>query len=120
MGRVAAVDMPASGPCPEGVTPAQPCRCDRTMSLPGKAPYPARRETLERGISKAASDGAAGSALARKIRPHIILPDVTMARMDGWSVLGALRSDPALSGTPVTRVNVLRSLHVRAKRKLKA
>ncbi len=57
--------------------------------------------------ARAAADGAAGLALARALRPHVILLDVTMPGMDGWSVLGALKADPALSAIPVVMVTFL-------------
>jgi CheY-like chemotaxis protein len=46
-------------------------------------------------------------ALAKAIRPTAILLDVEMPRMDGWSMLHAVRSDPDLAETPVVMVSVL-------------
>ncbi|MGI3777254.1 MAG: response regulator [Janthinobacterium lividum] len=57
--------------------------------------------------ARLAADGASGLALAREIHPHVILLDVTMPGMDGWSVLGALKADPALSDIPVVMVTFL-------------
>ncbi|WP_237478765.1 hybrid sensor histidine kinase/response regulator [Lichenibacterium dinghuense] len=53
-----------------------------------------------------AADGQAGLTLARALRPQAILLDVEMPKMDGWSVLHALRQDPALVDTPVVMVSV--------------
>ncbi len=53
-----------------------------------------------------AADGQAGLTLARALRPQAILLDVEMPKMDGWSVLHALRQDPALADTPVVMVSV--------------
>ena len=54
-----------------------------------------------------APDGRAGLEQARVLRPRVILLDVTMPRMDGWSVLRALRADSELGATPVIMVTVL-------------
>jgi DNA-binding NarL/FixJ family response regulator len=47
-----------------------------------------------------AADGPSGIHLARQHRPHLILCDVMMPGMDGYSVLATLRADPALSSIP--------------------
>ncbi len=57
--------------------------------------------------ARSAADGATGLAMARTLRPHVILLDVTMPGMDGWSVLGALKADPAVAGIPVVMVTFL-------------
>ena len=54
-----------------------------------------------------AGDGATGLQLARDLMPNIILLDVTMPRMDGWSVLSSLKGDPALADIPVVMVTVI-------------
>lgn len=46
------------------------------------------------------ADGPAGIAAARRIRPDLILCDVTMPGMDGYSVLRALKSDPHTAVVP--------------------
>ncbi len=38
---------------------------------------------------------------ARQTRPDVITLDISMPGMDGWSILSALKTDPALSDTPV-------------------
>ena len=43
--------------------------------------------------------------MARALRPQVILLDVMMPQMDGWSVLTAIRSDPDLAATPVIMVS---------------
>ena len=50
-------------------------------------------------------DGPSGLALARQMRPSVILLDVMMPRMDGWAVLSALKADPELEGIPVVMVS---------------
>ena len=47
------------------------------------------------------SDGARGVELAREIKPNVILLDVLMPQMDGWSVLSLLKSDPDVMDIPV-------------------
>ncbi len=47
-----------------------------------------------------ARDGASGVAAARRYSPALIVCDVMMPGMDGYSVLAALRADPVLCVTP--------------------
>ncbi len=73
---------------------------------------PAAREILARFLKRegfgvtGAADGQAGLTLARALRPQAILLDIEMPKMDGWSVLHALRQDPTLVDTPVVMVSV--------------
>ena len=73
----------------------------------------ATRDLLARFLSRdgfqvaTAPDGRAGLDQARALRPRVILLDVTMPRMDGWSVLRTLRADPELGNTPIIMVTVL-------------
>ncbi len=53
---------------------------------------------------RTAADGRAGLALAKSLRPRAILLDVMMPQMDGWSVLTALKADPAVASVPVILV----------------
>lgn len=48
-----------------------------------------------------AQDGAAGLQTARRIRPDLVISDVKMPVMDGFQLCSAIRSDPALAGTPI-------------------
>lgn len=48
-----------------------------------------------------AVDGEEGLEVARRERPDLILLDILMPRMDGYSFVLNLRRDPALSRTPV-------------------
>ena len=98
---------------PDG-SPAQPAATpktgDRVLIIDDD---PATRDLLTRFLEKegfrvaSAADGREGLGLARSLRPRVILLDVTMPRMDGWSVLRALRADPDLGATPVIMVTVL-------------
>ncbi|GJD75778.1 response regulator [Methylobacterium goesingense] len=73
----------------------------------------ATRDLLARFLEKdgftvaTARDGREGVERARELRPRVILLDVTMPRMDGWSVLRTLRADPDLGVTPIIMVTVL-------------
>jgi signal transduction histidine kinase/CheY-like chemotaxis protein len=48
-----------------------------------------------------ANSGARGVELARSLRPDVIVLDIIMPGMDGWSVLQVLREDPSTSEIPV-------------------
>ena len=52
-----------------------------------------------------APDGKIGLAMVRALRPAVVLLDVMMPQMDGWSVLSAIRADPALADTPVVMIS---------------
>ena len=54
---------------------------------------------------RTAADGPSGIDVARHSRPRVILLDVMMPGMDGWSVLRALKDDPATAKTPVVMVS---------------
>ncbi|GMU04987.1 response regulator [Corallococcus caeni] len=53
-----------------------------------------------------ANDGLAAMKLAREVKPQAILLDIHLPRMDGWSVLSQLKSDPTLAAIPVILVSV--------------
>ena len=71
---------------------------------------PAQRDLMTRFLERegfgavTAADGSSGLQLARTVDPRAILLDVTMPGLDGWSVLSALKSDPAVSSIPVVMV----------------
>lgn len=48
-----------------------------------------------------ASDGVEALALARRVRPDLILLDVHMPRLDGLEACRQIRRDPALAQTPI-------------------
>jgi CheY-like chemotaxis protein len=48
-----------------------------------------------------ATDGIEGMAMAEKEIPDVILLDIIMPGMDGWSVLSHFKADSRLSGVPV-------------------
>src|SRR5262249_9121778 len=64
---------------------------------------------LEReGFAVAFSDGGReGLRMARELNPAAITLDINMPDLDGWTVLAALKGDPALSHIPVVLVTIL-------------
>ena len=71
----------------------------------------AQRELMTRFLRRqgfavrTASDGRTGLELARSLAPRVILLDVMMPGMDGWSVLEALKADAATAKVPVVMVS---------------
>jgi CheY-like chemotaxis protein len=51
-----------------------------------------------------ASDGAQAVAVAERERPNLILMDLSMPVMDGWSATERIRATADLSSTPVIAV----------------
>ena len=48
-----------------------------------------------------APDGAEGYALARAEMPNLILMDISLPGMDGWQVIGLLKSESATRDIPL-------------------
>lgn len=48
-----------------------------------------------------AGDGAAGLEAAKRLRPDLILMDLSLPVMDGWEATRRVRSEPALAKTPI-------------------
>jgi CheY-like chemotaxis protein len=48
-----------------------------------------------------ATSGHEGLRLARDVHPDVILMDVSIPKLDGWSVTTLLKDDPATSAIPV-------------------
>src|SRR5690606_28221615 len=74
----------------------EPAACEMTARM-------LAREGLR---CRTAQDGEAGLQLAADLRPDVILLDVLMPRMDGWTVLSRLKADAALAAIPVLMVSV--------------
>ncbi|MCW5692169.1 MAG: response regulator [Pseudolabrys sp.] len=54
-----------------------------------------------------ARDGAEALAIMRKTPPDIVTLDVQMPKVDGWSVLGIMKSEPALEHIPVIMLTIV-------------
>ncbi len=54
---------------------------------------------------RTAADGRIGLDLARALSPRVILLDVMMPAMDGWSVLKALKAEPQTVDIPVVMIS---------------
>ncbi len=54
-----------------------------------------------------AYDGAQALEIARNERPDVITLDVMMPKLDGWTVLGKLKSEPALAPIPVIMLTIV-------------
>ena len=71
------------------------------------------RELIERHLSRRgfrvvqAADGMEALARARELHPAAITLDIMMPGVDGWTVLAALKGDPALADIPVVLVSIL-------------
>ena len=74
---------------------------------------PAARDLIERLVAKegfraiVAADGETALKLAREAHPSLITLDVMMPVMDGWTVLGALKNEPATADIPVVLLTML-------------
>ncbi len=62
-----------------------------------------------------ATDGEIGLRMARALRPHLILTDIFMPRVDGIEVGRRIRSDPALCHIPIFTMTVCATPEVRAR-----
>jgi len=51
-----------------------------------------------------AKTGLDGLAQAKALKPDLVLLDMGLPDMDGWTVVAALKSDPALASIPVIAV----------------
>ena len=52
-----------------------------------------------------ATDGGSGLALAREIQPDLVLLDLALPVLDGWSILAAIRADRTTASMPVVIVS---------------
>ena len=54
-----------------------------------------------------AQNGSDGLEMAMRLRPSVIVLDVMMPTMDGWSVLSRLKGDPYLANIPVVMLTMV-------------
>lgn len=57
-----------------------------------------------------AADGEAGLAAVRSEKPDLVLLDLILPKMDGFTVLGAIKKDEATAHTPVIVLTNLESV----------
>jgi GAF domain-containing protein/CheY-like chemotaxis protein len=71
------------------------------------------RELVERHLGRAgfavvtASGGKDGLRLVRELRPAAVTLDIMMPDLDGWTVLAAIKGDPALASIPVVLMSMV-------------
>ena len=74
---------------------------------------PVQRDLMQRFLGRegfrvlVAEGGEEGLRLAREMRPVAITLDVMMPGMDGWTVLAALKADPAVRSIPVVMLTMV-------------
>ncbi|MBI4786819.1 MAG: response regulator [Chloroflexi bacterium] len=74
---------------------------------------PTARDLMQRLLTShgfnatTAANGADGLDLAKQLHPDVITLDVMMPGMDGWTVLTALKQDPATVDIPVIMVSIV-------------
>ena len=54
-----------------------------------------------------ATGGVDGLKKVREVRPAAVTLDIMMPDVDGWTVLAALKGDPALADIPVVIVTIV-------------
>jgi CheY-like chemotaxis protein/anti-sigma regulatory factor (Ser/Thr protein kinase) len=71
------------------------------------------RELVERHLERAgfavvtARGGQEGLRLVRELRPAAVTLDIMMPDLDGWTVLAAIKGDPALASIPVVLMSII-------------
>jgi CheY-like chemotaxis protein len=71
------------------------------------------RELVARHLERAgfavvtADNGKEGLRLARELRPDAMTLDIMMPDLDGWTVLAAMKGDPALAPIPVVLMTIV-------------
>ncbi len=74
------------------------------------------RDLMQRHLSREgfrpvlAGTGEAGLRWAREIKPSVVILDVVMPGMDGWSVIRQLKADPETSSIPVVMATMVADL----------
>jgi signal transduction histidine kinase/DNA-binding response OmpR family regulator len=121
VGSIFQIELPANVEVPEERPAPSVATVAPEAGKPSRADHPVlviddnadSREVLKRTLEDdghavaTAPDGEVGLGLARELRPSLILLDVMMPGMDGWSVLRQLKADPELLTIPVAMVTVV-------------
>ena len=74
---------------------------------------PTIQDLMQRFLSRegfhvvAATSGSEGLRLAKEQSPDVIILDVMMPSMNGWSVLSTLKADPELASIPVIMASII-------------
>jgi signal transduction histidine kinase/CheY-like chemotaxis protein len=74
---------------------------------------PTVRELVVRHLERAgfavvaARGGQEGLRLVRELRPAAVTLDIMMPDLDGWTVLAAIKGDPALASIPVVLMSII-------------
>jgi signal transduction histidine kinase/CheY-like chemotaxis protein len=74
---------------------------------------PTVRELVARHLERAgfavvaARGGQEGLRLVRELRPAAVTLDIMMPDLDGWTVLAAIKGDPALASIPVVLMSII-------------
>jgi signal transduction histidine kinase/CheY-like chemotaxis protein len=115
-GSTFTVSIPASGPAAKPSESAErPAAEEAAMDRPavliidddgGGAGVMSRILAKEGYRAVPATNGEDGLRLAREIEPALILLDVLMPHVDGWTVLARLKADAQLADIPVVMISV--------------
>jgi CheY-like chemotaxis protein len=71
------------------------------------------RELVQRHLERSgfavvtAGGGQEGLRMVRELRPAAVTLDIMMPDLDGWTVLAAIKGDPALATTPVVLMSIV-------------
>ena len=71
------------------------------------------RQLVERHLQRSgfavvtAGGGQEGLRLVRELRPAAVTLDINMPDLDGWTVLAAIKGDPALASIPVVLMSII-------------
>jgi PAS domain S-box-containing protein len=106
-------EKPAGPPPSSTPIPAQPAAADNRKTILVIDDDPTVHDMMNRHLAKEgyrvviAANGKEGLEQARATRPDAITLDVMMPGTDGWAVLTAIKSDPALAHIPVIMLTVV-------------
>src|SRR5262249_5483324 len=112
--------LPAETPAPQPAPPSRTAPLARGTAPPDPANVvlvvdddPTARDVTERFLVRegfavvTAGGGQEGLRLARELHPVAMTLDVMMPDLDGWTVLAAIKGDPALSDIPVILMTIV-------------